>query len=82
MCLGGTGDMNVDMNEICTNLVPYPRLHFLMTALSPFRAVSSSIAASAPPPAGGSARNASGVRRIVPSVPKVCVYGVEDFSNW
>ena len=28
------GDMNVDMNEICTNLVPYPRLHFLMTALS------------------------------------------------
>lgn len=33
------GDMNVDMNEICTNLVPYPRLHFLMTALSPRRAV-------------------------------------------
>ena len=31
--------MNVDMNEICTNLVPYPRLHFLMTALSPQRAI-------------------------------------------
>ncbi len=28
------GDMNVDMNEIYTNLVPYPKLHFLMTALS------------------------------------------------
>lgn len=28
------GDMNVDMNEIYTNLVPYPQLHFLMTALS------------------------------------------------
>lgn len=27
------GDMNVDMNEICTNLVPFPRLHFLMTAM-------------------------------------------------
>ena len=36
------GEMNVDMNEICTNLVPYPRLHFLMTALSPQRAVSGS----------------------------------------
>lgn len=36
------GDMNVDMNEICTNLVPYPRLHFLMTALSPQRAHSGS----------------------------------------
>jgi tubulin epsilon len=31
------GDMNVDMNEICTNLVPFPRLQFLMTALSPQR---------------------------------------------
>lgn len=31
------GDMNVDMNEICTNLVPYPKLHFLMTAMSPNR---------------------------------------------
>lgn len=33
------GEMNVDMNEICTNLVPYPRLHFLMTAMSPIRPV-------------------------------------------
>lgn len=36
------GDMNVDMNEICTNLVPYPRLHFLMTAMNPYRPLSSS----------------------------------------
>jgi hypothetical protein len=34
------GDMNVDLNEICTNLVPFPRMHFLMTALSPLRSVS------------------------------------------
>ena len=33
------GEMNVDMNEICTNLVPFPRLHFLTTALTPQRAV-------------------------------------------
>mmetsp|Transcript_17407 Transcript_17407/g.29171 ORF Transcript_17407/g.29171 Transcript_17407/m.29171 type:complete len:496 (+) Transcript_17407:153-1640(+) len=35
------GDMNVDMNEICTNLVPYPDIPFLMTAMSPYRASSS-----------------------------------------
>jgi tubulin epsilon len=29
------GDMNVDLNEICTNLIPFPRLKFLMSALSP-----------------------------------------------
>lgn len=34
------GDMNVDLNEICTNLVPFPRLKFLMSALSPQRAIS------------------------------------------
>jgi tubulin epsilon len=33
------GEMNVDMNEICTNLVPFPRLHFLTTALTPQRTV-------------------------------------------
>ena len=33
------GEMNVDMNEICTNLVPYPNLHFLMTAISPYRPI-------------------------------------------
>ena len=31
------GEMNVDLNEICTNLIPFPKLHFLMTALSPQR---------------------------------------------
>jgi len=29
------GDLNVDMNEFQTNLVPYPRLHFMTTAMSP-----------------------------------------------
>ena len=29
------GDLNVDMNEITMNLVPYPKQHFLMSSLSP-----------------------------------------------
>jgi len=29
------GDLNVDLNEFQTNLVPYPRLHFMMQAISP-----------------------------------------------
>ena len=37
------GEMNVDLNEICTNLVPFPRLQFLMTALSPQRAPSGGV---------------------------------------
>jgi len=27
------GDLNVDLNEITTNLVPYPRLHYLTSSL-------------------------------------------------
>lgn len=29
------GSLNVDLNEITMNLVPFPRLHFLQSALSP-----------------------------------------------
>ncbi|CCI46703.1 unnamed protein product [Albugo candida] len=29
------GSLNVDLNEITTNLVPYPRLHFLVPSISP-----------------------------------------------
>eukprot|EP00758_Cryptobia_borreli_P004446 Tbor_TRINITY_DN4378_c0_g2::TRINITY_DN4378_c0_g2_i1::g.7749::m.7749/K10391/TUBE; tubulin epsilon len=29
------GQLNMDINEITTNLVPYPRLHFLQSAISP-----------------------------------------------
>lgn len=29
------GDLNVDLNEITMNMVPYPRMHFLMASLSP-----------------------------------------------
>eukprot|EP01038_Epipyxis_sp_PR26KG_P013995 gene13995-18768_t len=36
------GEMNVDMNEIYSNLVPFPRLHFLMTALSVRQAINGS----------------------------------------
>jgi len=29
------GELNVDMNEFQTNLVPFPRLHFMTTSMSP-----------------------------------------------
>jgi tubulin alpha len=29
------GEMNVDLNEFQTNLVPFPRLHFMLTAMAP-----------------------------------------------
>lgn len=29
------GSLNVDLNEITANLVPYPRLHYLLTSMSP-----------------------------------------------
>ncbi|KAL2631509.1 hypothetical protein R1flu_016195 [Riccia fluitans] len=29
------GPLNVDLNEITTNLVPYPRLHFLVSSMAP-----------------------------------------------
>lgn len=32
------GPLNVDLNEITTNLVPFPRLHFLLASLSPLAA--------------------------------------------
>ncbi|OQR92738.1 tubulin epsilon chain isoform X1 [Achlya hypogyna] len=32
------GSLNVDLNEITTNLVPYPKLHYLLSSLSPLAA--------------------------------------------
>lgn len=32
------GDLNVDLNEITTNLVPFPRLHYLLSSISPIPA--------------------------------------------
>lgn len=29
------GDLNVDLNEITTNLVPFPRMHYLLPSISP-----------------------------------------------
>ena len=29
------GSLNTDLNEITTNLVPFPRLHFLLSSLAP-----------------------------------------------
>ena len=29
------GDLNTDLNEITTNLVPFPRLHYLCPSLAP-----------------------------------------------
>ena len=34
----GQGQLNLDLNEVTTNLVPYPRLHFLLSSLSPLAA--------------------------------------------
>ena len=33
------GQLNVDLNEIATNLVPFPRMPFLLSALSPQRSL-------------------------------------------
>lgn len=30
-----SGSLNVDMNDVCTNLVPYPKLHFLVSSITP-----------------------------------------------
>lgn len=32
------GSLNIDMNEITMNLVPYPRMHFLLASLAPLHA--------------------------------------------
>ena len=29
------GSLNVDLNEIAMNLVPFPKLHYLVSAISP-----------------------------------------------
>lgn len=29
------GDLNVDLNEITMNMVPFPRMHFLLSSISP-----------------------------------------------
>lgn len=49
------GDMNVDLNEVTTNLVPYPRMHYLMSSLSHPReaAMAAAAAASTHGPLGG-----------------------------
>ena len=33
------GSLNVDVNEITTNLVPFPRMHYLVSSLSPLYAL-------------------------------------------
>jgi tubulin alpha len=29
------GELNVDLSEFQTNLVPYPRIHFMLTSFAP-----------------------------------------------
>lgn len=43
------GWLNVDLNEIGMNLVPYPRLHFLMPSISPLAIPKDVAFLSAPP---------------------------------
>merc|ERR1712066_626920 len=33
--MGFEGELNVDLNEFQTNLVPFPRLHFMITSMAP-----------------------------------------------
>jgi len=33
--LGGSGALNMDLNEFQTNLVPYPRIHFMLCSMAP-----------------------------------------------
>jgi len=39
------GELNVDMNEFQTNLVPFPRLHFMTTSLAPIESIKSAATA-------------------------------------
>ncbi|KAJ3169422.1 Tubulin epsilon chain [Geranomyces variabilis] len=43
------GTMNVDINDIVTNLVPFPRLKFLLSSMAPLYTLSSDPAAAARP---------------------------------
>lgn len=36
------GSLNVDMNEITMNLVPYPKMHFLLSSISPLSSLKKS----------------------------------------
>lgn len=62
------GSLNVDLNEITTNLVPFPRLHYIVPALAPLRLN---------PPSGSTARRRSTlsggthVQNIVAGAPTV-----------
>jgi tubulin epsilon len=42
------GSLNVDLNEITTNLVPFPGMHFLTSSLSPLYALADLAAQTAP----------------------------------
>ena len=42
------GSLNVDLNEITTNLVPFPRMHFLSSSLSPLYSLADIKAQTAP----------------------------------
>uniref|UniRef100_A0A146L592 Tubulin epsilon chain n=1 Tax=Lygus hesperus TaxID=30085 RepID=A0A146L592_LYGHE len=42
------GPLNMDINEITTNLVPYPRLHFLTASMSPLQSSAHSPSTSGP----------------------------------
>ena len=34
-----SGKLNVDLNEITMNLVPFPKLHFLLSSMSPMESL-------------------------------------------
>ena len=56
------GSLNVDLNEITTNLVPYRGLHFLVPSMSPLEHLTTMSKTSAPPPRGLSSMFSSIIR--------------------
>lgn len=55
------GDLNVDLNEITTNLVPFPNLHYLCPALAPLNLATASTSS----PGGGVASGGARPRQAV-----------------
>ena len=37
------GKLNIDLNEITMNLIPYPKLHFLTSSIAPINLIENKI---------------------------------------
>mmetsp|Transcript_37929 Transcript_37929/g.38617 ORF Transcript_37929/g.38617 Transcript_37929/m.38617 type:complete len:487 (+) Transcript_37929:134-1594(+) len=59
------GELNVDMNEICTNLIPFPRMPFLAAAINPYRPLSLSQSGGRGTGSGGGGRERDSSRTAI-----------------